>query len=260
MDFIDTAMASAGSGDVIIVIIPEQHRSFAGRAGCQRVDIRRLPNAVGQDTVQRGGAAAHRRNAITPHQSSHAEKIQHRLVDSIGRQRAIPVEIGFAFKLKSPGQHREQVHVLAICKLEQTLHRRRCITGIQRPVAISIGRVETRGAGRTTLRIRFTQDDGEALELRELAHNGKAIRSIVQFVVEAHLHVTVDHIRASFYVEGDKVERDSDRLSPRFVYWRSGQERLADTQRHCPASGPGRWSQVHQRAHWESPGVRPRLP
>ena len=60
---------SAGRSDVIIVIIPQQHGSFAGRAGCQGVNIRRLPHAVPQNIVQRAAPlliAATRSPLINP--------------------------------------------------------------------------------------------------------------------------------------------------------------------------------------------------
>ena len=109
---------SPGCGDVVIMIIPDQPGSLAGGAGGQRIDIRCLTDAVAQDVVERDRATARRRNSIPMHQSSHAEDVQHRLIDSIGGQGAVAVEIGLAFKLKSPGQHREQVHMLAIRKFQ----------------------------------------------------------------------------------------------------------------------------------------------
>ncbi len=46
------------------------------------------------------------------------------------------------------------------------------------------------------------------MELRETAHDGEAIRGVVEFVVEAHLHVAIHHVRASLNVERDKIQRD----------------------------------------------------
>ena len=174
--------------------------------------------------VERDGSGAGDRDPVPLHQSRHAEEIQDRFVYAVGRQRTIAVEVGLVFKLKSPGEHREKVHMIAIREFEEALHRGGRVAGIERSIAIGIGRIQPRGAGSAAFWIGFTQDDWKLYELRELVDDVETGRGIVQFAVQAHLHVAVNHVGTAFDVERDEVERDGAAAGFALVLCAMGEE------------------------------------
>src|SRR5437763_16985866 len=105
------------------------------------------------------------------HHSEHSEEIQHWLGNAIRCQGAKAIKVGLALKFESPCQHPCDVGVLAIGKFVDVLQHHSRIRRIECPISVSIWWIDTGRACRASLRIRFTEYDGQIAKLRERVHS-----------------------------------------------------------------------------------------
>jgi len=99
------------SSHVIVVIVPHQDRQMPFRSRRQRIHIRLTPHSGLQNIVDVPRSLTLHANAVAFQQPRHAKQVEHRLIDSIRRQRAEAIEIRLPFEFERPRQHAFDVHV-----------------------------------------------------------------------------------------------------------------------------------------------------
>ena len=104
------------------MIVPRHDRDIPIGFHRKRTYIRLLPHAYADDLFHSECVAAFDGYAIAMHQRRHAEDVQHRLVDAIGRQRPETVEVRLVLEFKRPGQHALDVRLMLVGELEDVVH------------------------------------------------------------------------------------------------------------------------------------------
>ena len=188
------------------MIIPQQHGDLPLGTNRERIHIGFAADTLGEDLVERRAAAAFGFHPIALHQGGHAEHVQHRFVDAVGRQRAEAVEVRLILELESPRQHALDVRLAAIRQLENVLHHRRGIRCIERAIAIGILRIHSRGTCRAAFRIRLAQHDRQILELWKLAHDRVSLVDVFGILGDTHANMAIHYCGPALCVIGDEVE------------------------------------------------------
>ena len=82
-----------------------------------------------------------------PEQSQHAERVEHRLVDSVGCEFAEAFKIRLIVELKGPGDHSREVDAILLREFDRALVGQRRVGGVERAVAVAVLRIVFRRAG-----------------------------------------------------------------------------------------------------------------
>src|SRR5262245_19425481 len=76
------------SGDVIIVIVPNEYENLVSIATGQSRDIGLAANSVFENRSERDRVVALHSQTLSGHFAEHAEYVQHGLVDAVGGERS----------------------------------------------------------------------------------------------------------------------------------------------------------------------------
>src|SRR5208282_4079374 len=77
-------------------------------------------------------------DALARHETLHAEDVENRFVDTVGRKRAESFKIVLAFELERPRQHGNEIYASLILQIHECLERSGSVGGIERAVAIGV--------------------------------------------------------------------------------------------------------------------------
>ncbi len=117
--------------------------------------------------VERNYGRAARFNAVAGHETRHAEEIEDRLVDAVGRERAKTFEIVLALKFRrTRTAWRHQVYLVRVLQLEKRFDGCRRVCGVERPVAVGVRGIVLHGTCCAAFGVGFAQDDGQMAILR----------------------------------------------------------------------------------------------
>ncbi len=196
-----------GAGHVVVVVVPHHDGHAAFPAAGERADVGRSAHSRLGDLIQGDRAGAHGLHPLPAHQPEHAEHVQHRLLDAVGGQRAEAVEPRLVFELEGPGDGAEEVHAVTPRQVVLPGEGRRRVAGVERPVAVSVLRIDAGRAGGASLGVGFANDDGLAAQLRKRRDDFEAAVDVGELGGDAHADVALDDLRPALGVEADEVER-----------------------------------------------------
>ena len=127
-----------GPGHVVVVIVPDHDAELLALEAGQRRDVGRAAHAVLQDRVERRrrrrSATAH---ALAAHLAEHAEDVEHRQVDAVGRQRAEAGEVRLVLELEGPGERALEVDAVLVGQVVLAREARGGVARVHRAVAIA---------------------------------------------------------------------------------------------------------------------------
>ena len=201
-------------GEVVVVIVPHEHRDRSLLTAGERRDVGALADADVPHRLERDGTGNFHRDAIAAHLPEHPEAVQHRIGKAVGRKVAEAVEIRLILELECPCHRAEQVHLVQVRELIGAGDLLSGVTRIHRAVAIRVVRIGPDRARRATLRIGLADDNRDVLELGIGGDDRKSIRDGAELDPDGHPDpggvVFFDDPRRALRMKRDVVERRPD--------------------------------------------------
>ena len=138
---------------VVVVVVPGQDADLAVPQARQGRDVGLAPHAVLADRLQADLARALDGQPLAAHQAEHAEDVQHRQRDAVGREHPEPGEVRLVLELEGPRHRPLEVDAVLLGQGVLAGERGGGVAGVERAVAIAVLRVDRRGAGGAAVRV-----------------------------------------------------------------------------------------------------------